>query len=145
MPHGLSGFYDYEEALAAARKANKPLFLDFTGLGCVNCREMEERVWCDSRILESMREDFVLLALFGDSRQKAAEEDWTTNANGKVLKTIGEINSNLVFERYNIAAQPNYLILDGEGNVLASHSYDLEIENFIDFLNRGKEAYSALK
>ena len=106
---------------------------------------MEERVWCDSRILESMREDFVLLALFGDSRQKAAEEDWTTNANGKVLKTIGEINSNLVFERYNIAAQPNYLILDGEGNVLASHSYDLEIENFIDFLNRGKEAYSALK
>ena len=145
MPHGLSGFYDYEEALAAARKAGKPLFLDFTGLGCVNCREMEERVWCDSRILESMREDFVLLALFGDSRQKAAEEDWTTNANGKVLKTIGEINSNLVFERYNIAAQPNYLILDGEGNVLASHSYDLDIENFIDFLNRGKEAYSALK
>ncbi len=145
MPHGLSGFYDYEEALAAARKAGKPLFLDFTGLGCVNCREMEERVWCDSRILESMRKDFVLLALFGDSRQKVAEEDWTTNANGKVLKTIGEINSNLVFERYNIAAQPNYLILDGEGNVLASHSYDLDIENFIDFLNRGKEAYSALK
>ena len=145
MPHGLSGFYDFDEAIAAARKAGKPLFLDFTGLGCVNCREMEERVWCDSRILESMREDFVLLALFGDSRQKAAEEDWTTNANGKVLKTIGEINSNLVFERYNIAAQPNYLILDGEGNVLASHSYDLEIENFIDFLNRGKEAYSALK
>ena len=145
MPHGLSGFYDYEEALAAARKAGKPLFLDFTGLGCVNCREMEERVWCDSRILESMREDFVLLALFGDSRQKAAEEDWVTTTNGKTLKTIGEINSNLVFERYGIAAQPNYLILDGEGNVLASHSYDLDIENFIDFLNRGKEAYSALK
>ena len=145
MPHGLSGFYDFDEAIAAARKAGKPLFLDFTGLGCVNCREMEERVWCDSRILESMREDFVLLALFGDSRQKAAEEDWVTTENGKTLKTIGEINSNLVFERYNIAAQPNYLILDGEGNVLASHSYDLDIENFISFLDKGKEAYSALK
>lgn len=145
MPHGLSGFYDFDEAIEAARKAGKPLFLDFTGLGCVNCREMEERVWCDSRIQDRMREDFVLLALFGDSRQKAAEEDWVTTENGKTLKTIGEINSNLVFERYNIAAQPNYLILDGEGNVLASHSYDLDIENFISFLDKGKEAYSALK
>ncbi len=145
MPHGLSGFYDYEEALAAARKANKPLFLDFTGLGCVNCREMEERVWCDSRILESMREDFVLLALFGDSRAAVAEEDQVTNANGKVLKTIGEINSNLAYERYGIASQPNYLILDGEGNVLASHSYDLNIDNFIAFLEEGKQAYDSLK
>ena len=145
MPHGLSGFYDFDEAIAAARKAGKPLFLDFTGLGCVNCREMEERVWCDSRIQDRMREDFVLLALFGDSRQKAAEEDWVTTENGKTLKTIGEINSNLVFERYGIASQPNYLILDGEGNVLASHSYDLDIENFISFLDKGKEAYSALK
>ena len=145
MPHGLSGFYDYEEALAAARKANKPVFLDFTGLGCVNCREMEERVWCDSRILESMRNDFVLLALFGDSRAAVAEEDQVTNANGKVLKTIGEVNSNLVYERYGIASQPNYLILDGEGNVLASHSYDLNIDNFIAFLEEGKQAYDSLK
>ncbi|MBR4149301.1 MAG: thioredoxin family protein [Rikenellaceae bacterium] len=145
MPHGLSGFYNYEEALAAARKANKPVFLDFTGLGCVNCREMEERVWCDGRILESMRNDFVLLALFGDSRAAAAEEDWVTNANGKVLKTIGEINSYLVYERYGIASQPNYLILDGEGNVLASHSYDLDIENFIAFLEEGKQVYNSLK
>ena len=145
MPHGLSGFYDYEEALAAARKANKPVFLDFTGLGCVNCREMEERVWCDSRILESMREDFVLLALFGDSRAAVAEEDQVTTANGKVLKTIGEINANLAYERYGIASQPNYLILDGEGNVLASHSYDLNIDNFIAFLEEGKQAYDSLK
>lgn len=145
MPHNLSGYYDLDEALAAARKEGKPLFLDFTGLGCVNCREMEERVWCDERILDRMRNDFVLLALFGDSRQKVAEEDQVTTANGKVLKTIGEINSNLVFERYNIAAQPNYLILDGEGNVLASHSYDLDIENFISFLDEGKAAYAALK
>ena len=145
MPHGLSGYYDYEEALAAARKANKPVFLDFTGLGCVNCREMEERVWCDSRILESMRNDFVLLALFGDSRAAIAEEDQVTNANGKVLKTIGEINSYLVYERYGIASQPNYLILDGEGNVLASHSYDLNIDNFIAFLEEGKQVYNSLK
>ena len=145
MPHGLSGFYNYEEALAAARKANKPVFLDFTGLGCVNCREMEERVWCDSRILESMRNDFVLLALFGDSRAAVAEEDQVTNANGKVLKTIGEVNSNLVYERYGIASQPNYLILDGEGNVLASHSYDLNIDNFIAFLEEGKQVYNSLK
>ena len=145
MPHGLSGYYDYEEALAAARKANKPVFLDFTGLGCVNCREMEERVWCDSRILESMRNDFVLLALFGDSRAAIAEEDQVTNANGKVLKTIGEINSYLVYERYGIASQPNYLILDSEGNVLASHSYDLNIDNFIAFLEEGKQVYNSLK
>ncbi|MBQ5609772.1 MAG: thioredoxin family protein [Rikenellaceae bacterium] len=145
MPHGLSGYYDYEEALAAARKANKPVFLDFTGLGCVNCREMEERVWCDSRILESMRNDFVLMALFGDSRAAIAEEDQATNANGKVLKTIGEINSYLVYERYGIASQPNYLILDSEGNVLASHSYDLNIDNFIAFLEEGKQVYNSLK
>ncbi|MBR5135510.1 MAG: thiol:disulfide interchange protein, partial [Rikenellaceae bacterium] len=97
-----------------------------------------------SRILESMRNDFVLLALFGDSRAAAAEEDWVTNANGKVLKAIGEINSYLVYERYGIASQPNYLILDGEGNVLASHSYDLDIDNFIAFLEEGKQVYNSL-
>ena len=92
-----------------------------------------------------MREDFVLLALFGDSRAAVAEEDQVTTANGKVLKTIGEINANLAYERYGIASQPNYLILDGEGNVLASHSYDLNIDNFIAFLEEGKQAYDSLK
>lgn len=143
LPHGLSGYFVYEEAMEAARATGKPVFLDFTGRGCVSCREMEERVWSDERILKRLNEDFVLLALFGDDKTRLPEDQWVTTAKGKTLKTIGAVNSNLAYERYGIVAQPYYIILDGEGRALASHSYDLNIDHFLEFLDRGEAAFAA--
>ena len=129
--------------MEAARATGKPVFLDFTGRGCVSCREMEERVWSDERILKRLNEDFVLLALFGDDKTRLPEDQWVTTAKGKTLKTIGAVNSNLAYERYGIVAQPYYIILDGEGRALASHSYDLNIDHFLEFLDRGEAAFAA--
>lgn len=143
LPHGLNGYFVYEEAMEAARATGKPVFLDFTGRGCVSCREMEERVWSDERILKRLNEDFVLLALFGDDKTRLPEDQWVTTAKGKTLKTIGAVNSNLAYERYGIVAQPYYIILDGEGRALASHSYDLNIDHFLEFLDRGEAAFAA--
>ena len=143
LPHGLSGYFVYEEAMEAARATGKPVFLDFTGRGCVSCREMEERVWSDERILKRLNEDFVLLALFGDDKTRLPEDQWVKTAKGKTLKTIGAVNSNLAYERYGIVAQPYYIILDGEGRALASHSYDLNIDHFLEFLDRGEAAFAA--
>ena len=69
LPHGLNGFFDYDEALAYARKVHKPLFVDYTGHGCVNCREMEARVWADPQVLQLLRNDFVIVALYSDDKR----------------------------------------------------------------------------
>ncbi|MFA5641552.1 MAG: thioredoxin family protein, partial [Bacteroidales bacterium] len=112
LPHGLEGFFTYNEAIEYAKKVGKPLFLDFTGHGCVNCREMEARVWSDPRVLTLLRQEFVILALYADDKKKADESDWVTTESGRVLKTIGKINSDLVMRKYNANAQPYYVILD---------------------------------
>ena len=93
LPHGLEGFFDLDEAKAYADEVGKPLFLDFTGHGCVNCREMEARVWSDPRVLDILRNEYVIVALYADDKLKVAEEDWVTTESGKVLKTLGKINS----------------------------------------------------
>lgn len=143
LPHQLSGYFDYDEALEAARREGKPVFLDFTGRGCVSCREMEERVWSDERVLSRLRNDFVILALYGDDRTQVAEEEWVTTPKGKVLKTIGAINSNLAYERYGVVAQPYYIVIDTDGAALATHSYDLSVDKFLEFLEKGKSGFYA--
>ena len=143
LPHQLNGYFDYDEALEASRRDGKPIFLDFTGRGCVSCREMEERVWSDERVLNRLRNDFVILALYGDDRTQVPESEWVTTAKGKVLKTIGAINSNLAYERYGVVAQPYYIVIDTDGNALSTHSYDLSVEKFIEFLDKGKNRFEA--
>ena len=142
LPHHLEGFFDYEEALAYAREVNKPVFVDFTGHACVNCREMEERVFSDPRILDMFRNDFVMVALYMDDKTEVDESEWVTTESGRVFKTLGKINTHIANERYNINAQPYYLIVDHEGNQLVpNRSYDLDIEAFIQFLENGKKAF----
>ncbi|MEX0882427.1 MAG: cytochrome c biogenesis protein CcdA, partial [Cyclobacteriaceae bacterium] len=80
FPHGIQGYFDYEQALAAAKRQDKPLFIDFTGHGCVNCREMEARVWSDPRVLKRLKEDFVMVALYIDERYTLPESEWYTSA-----------------------------------------------------------------
>jgi thiol:disulfide interchange protein DsbD len=93
LPLGLNGYFDLEEGLAAAKKAGKPVFVDVTGHGCVNCREMESRVWSAPQVLDMLNNDFVIVALYTDDKQKLDKEDWVTDAEtGKVYKDLGRAN-----------------------------------------------------
>jgi len=138
MPHGLSGYFDYEQGLACARAQNKPLFVDFTGHGCVNCREMEANVWSDPRVLERLKNNFVLVALYVDDKTELPEEDWITSAyDGKVKKTIGKKYANFQIERYGVNAQPYYVLLDKNENLLIKpKARDLNPDNFVEFLDQ---------
>jgi thiol:disulfide interchange protein DsbD len=135
LPHGMAGYFDFEQGLAAAREQGKPVFLDFTGHGCVNCREMEARVWVDPRVQQILREEYVVIALYSDDRTQLPEAEWLTTPEGRVLKTIGRKNSYIVGSRYGVSAQPAYLLLDGDGGQLAPvYGYDLDVDKYITFL-----------
>ena len=138
MPLGLTGYFTLDEGLAAAKAQGKPVFVDITGHGCVNCREMEQRVWSDPRVLDILRNEYVLVALYVDDKSKLEESDWLTTPEGKTLKEIGRVNSYIARTRFGVNAQPNYALLDSDGNQLAPvRGYNLSIEGFIDFLNSG--------
>ena len=146
LPHGLDGFFDLAEAEAYAKKVGKPLFVDFTGHGCVNCREMESRVWADPRVLEILRNDYVIVALYADDKLKVDEADWVTTENGKVLKTLGKINSYYALKTYGVNAQPYYVLQGADGKPLIEpRGYNLDVEGFVDFLQRGVKAYGENK
>jgi len=143
LPHELEGFYDYQEALAYAKKVNKPVFIDFTGHGCVNCREMEARVWVDPAVLQRLRNDYVIVALYVDDKTELPEAQWyTSKYDNKVKKTIGAQNGDLQIVKYNNNAQPHYCLVDHEGNLLvAPKNYDLDPAKFAAFLDSGKAAF----
>lgn len=138
MPLGLTGYFTLEEGLAAAKAQGKPVFVDITGHGCVNCREMEQRVWSDPRVLNILRNEYVLVALYVDDKSKLDEADWLTTPEGKTLKEIGRVNSYIARTRFGVNAQPNYALLDADGNQLVPvRGYNLSVEGFIAFLNSG--------
>lgn len=138
MPLGLTGYFTLEEGLTAAKAQGKPVFVDITGHGCVNCREMEQRVWSDPSVLNILRNEYVLVALYVDDKTKLEEKDWLTTPEGKTLKQIGRVNSYIARARFGVNAQPNYALLDADGNQLVPvRGYNLSVEGFIEFLNSG--------
>src|SRR5574344_260076 len=141
MPYGIEAFFDYNEAREYAKRVGKPLFVDFTGHGCVNCREMESRVWSDPRVLKLMKDNYVIVALYADDKKEVAKEDWVTLENGKVLKDLGRINSNLAMTKFNVNAQPYYAILnpETEEHIVPSRGYNLDVESFVKFLENGSK------
>ena len=143
FPHGIQGYFDYDQAIACARQQGKPLFIDFTGHGCVNCREMEARVWSDPKVLQRLKNDFVVVALYVDDKKQLPESDWyVSDYDGKTKKTIGKQNADFQITRYNNNAQPFYVILDQDENLLASPlAYNLDILTFVEFLDGAKEEY----
>ena len=144
LPLGLHGYFDLEEGLEAAKKAGKPLFVDVTGHGCVNCREMESRVWSDPQVFKMLNEDYVIVALYSDDKQKLDKEDWVTDAeNGTVYKDLGRANSYTARTLWNVNAQPNYILLSPEGEMLAPvRGYDLSIDGFVEFLQSGLNEFN---
>ena len=144
LPYGIDGYYHYGQAMEAAIAQDKPLFIDFTGHGCVNCREMEQRVWSDPEVQRQLREEFVVVSLYGDDKKNVPEEDWVTLPNGKVLKGLGRINSHFLAEKYGVNAQPAYIIVNHEGTPLMPvRGYDLDVQGYIKFLNDGIAAFKA--
>ena len=146
LPHGLEGFFDLKEAEAYAAKVGKPLFIDFTGHGCVNCREMEARVWSDPQVLDILRNDYVIVALYSDDKKVLPESEWVTTDAGKVLKGLGKINSYYALKTYGVNAQPYYVLQGADGRPLvAPRGYDLSVEGFVEFLQSGLAAYKQQK
>ncbi len=136
LPHGLTGYSNLEDGIAAAKEQGKKVFVDITGHGCVNCREMEARVWSDPRVLQRLRDNYVIVSLYVDDKTKLPESQWVTTDTGKVLKDVGRVNSYLVLERFGVNAQPNYFLLDGEGAILAGpRGYNLDTDAFVKFLD----------
>lgn len=139
LPHGLQGYFDYEEGLACAKALNKPIFMDFTGHGCVNCREMEANVWSDPRVLRILNEEYLIVALYVDDKTALKEEDWVVSTyDGKLKKTIGKKYADFQISKFNVNAQPFYVLLGHDNDVLVQpRAYSLNIEEFISFLELG--------
>jgi thiol:disulfide interchange protein len=146
LPHALQGYFDYEQALACAREQNKPLFIDFTGHGCTNCREMEAVVWSDPAVLERLKNDFVVVALYVDDKTQLPESEWfTSKYDGKVKKTIGKQNADLQITNLDNNAQPFYVLLGTDERVLAwPYGYNRSVEDFVKFLESGKKKFKEL-
>jgi len=146
LPHGLQGYFDYDQALACARKQNKPLFIDFTGHGCTNCREMEAVVWSDPQVLERLQRDFVVVALYVDDKTELPQAKWyTSQYDNKVKKTLGKQNADIQITHLENNAQPFYVLVGKDEKVLAwPYGYNKSIEGFVQFLDRGKNKYKDL-
>jgi thiol:disulfide interchange protein DsbD len=131
LPHQLEGHFDFEEAVADAKKQNKPIFVDVTGHACNNCREMETMVWSHSSVLPMLQKDFVICALYVDDNTKVEGG-----------KRLGSINSKFAQDRWGVNAQPGYILLspDGETVLAGPRGYDTNIEAFVEFLNTAKNA-----
>lgn len=143
LPHGLQGYFDYEQALNCARNQHKPLFVSFTGHGCVNCREMEARVWSDNRVLKTLTDNYIIVELYVDDKTELDEQDWKkSDYDGKMKTTIGKVNSDIQVSKFNINAQPYYCLLDADENLLVEpRGYNLNVDAFIEYLNSGITAY----
>ncbi|PTX14625.1 thiol:disulfide interchange protein DsbD [Pontibacter mucosus] len=144
LPHGLQGYFDLEQAKKCAAEQGKPIFIDFTGHGCVNCREMEQNVWSDPAVLKRLRENYVIAALYVDDRTELPEsEQYVSPYDGKLKKTIGRKYADYQITKFNVNAQPYYVLMDENENVLVKPTaYDLNVNNFVKFLDAGVEAYN---
>lgn len=140
LPLGLTGYHSMEEGYAAAKASGKPVFLDISGLACVNCREMEQRVWSEPKVLSMLKNDFVIVVLYTDDKTKLPESEWVTTSSGKILKDRGRVNAWFVRENFGVSAQPNYVLLSPDGKQLAPiRGYNTDIDGFVEFLNSGLE------
>ena len=137
-------FTDYEAGMAAAKAEGKPVLIDFTGFGCVNCRKMEAAVWTDPRVADKLNNDYVLISLYVDDKTPLKEPFEVTDEQGgtKTLRTVGAKWSYLQSHKFGANAQPFYVILDNDGKPLCgSRAYNEDIEEYIEFLSQGIQKY----
>lgn len=137
-------YTSYEEGMAAARAQGKPVMIDFTGFGCVNCRKMEAAVWTDPRVADRLTDDYMLISLFVDDKTPLPEPLEVTEADGstRTLRTVGAKWSYLQSRKFGANAQPFYVLLDNDGRPLGpSYAYDEDVDRYLDFLDAGLSKY----
>ena len=147
LPHGLEGYFDYDQAVKCSKEQNKPIFIDFTGHGCVNCREMEANVWSDPAVLKRLRDDYIVLAMYVDDKTKLPENEWITSSyDNKVKKTIGKKSADFQISKFGVNAQPFYVLMNADGEVLTNpRAYNLDVDAFVKFLDEGKKNFKLNK
>ncbi len=144
LPHGLKGFFDYEEGIGYAKEVNKPVLLDFTGHGCVNCRDIEARVWPDERVRNILNNEYVLISLYVDDKTVLSEENWYVSTyDGRIKKSIGRQNADFQISRFENNAQPYYVVLNpfSERIISPPWGYELNTEKYIENLKMGLRSY----
>lgn len=143
-PQGINIFHDYDDALAYAKKVGKPLFLDFTGKACVNCRQMEINVWSDPEVNSLLKNDYVVAALYVDYRKKLPEEEqFISETSGKTIRTEGQKWSDFQITRYKTNSQPYYVLIDhNEENLAKPKAFDLDIKAYAAWLKEGVAAFN---
>jgi thiol:disulfide interchange protein DsbD len=139
FPHGIFGYFDLDQALRVAKKVNRPVFIDFTGHGCVNCRNVETAVWVDRRVREKFATEFVVVAQYVDDKVvKLHPEDQILDNDGDPITMLGKKAMFYEQNRYKENSQPCYFIVDHDGAVLAGPTYyELNVENYLKFLDEG--------
>jgi thiol:disulfide interchange protein DsbD len=146
LPHDLSGYFDYSEAVECAREKNMPVLLDFVGHTCANCKKMYENVWSDPEVLELLRDKFIIAALYTDDKTKLPEDEWyTSDIDNKVKNTIGRQNVDFQIRKFNSNALPLYAIVNAQGEILTDdpyYVYDPDIQTFIAFLEEGLHRFN---
>ena len=143
LPFGLKGYFDYDQALRVAKAADKPLFIDFTGHGCTNCRNVENAVWIDPRVQERFKNELILSALYVDDKIVVLdEEDQILDKDNEHITKLGKKNYFISNTKYSVNSQPTYLIVDHDGSVLAGPiAYELNVDNYLKFLDEGIAAF----
>ena len=142
-PKGFNPFFDYDEGVAFAKKVRKPVMIDFTGHACVNCRKMEENVWPDKQVYQTITQDYVLIQLYVDDKTDLAPGEQITTPEGKHLKTIANKWSDLQITKFNANSQPFYILLnpDTEEPLVAPEGADYNPQGFLKYLDSGLAAY----
>ena len=147
--YGMVIYYDYDEALVAAKKLHKPLMLDFTGINCVNCRKMEGQVWSDPEVMKRLKENFVIVSLYVDVNNIDLPENETyySKALNKKVETLGDKNADMQVTRYESNSQPFYLFIDNNEKKLAEegYGYNPDIKKFIAHLDKVKANFDVMK
>jgi thiol:disulfide interchange protein DsbD len=137
LPHGLQGYFDYNQGMACAKEQNKPVFLVFKGHACANCKKMENGVWTDTEVMKMLNEDYLIIALYTDDRSTMAESDWVTSAlDGKIIKTMGKANLDFQIAKYNTNTIPYHVVIRPDGT---QHELAVTFDNteFREFLKLG--------
>jgi thiol:disulfide interchange protein DsbD len=144
MPLGLKGYFEYKQGLACAKEQGKPVFLDFKGHACANCKRMEAKVWSDPEVFRRLRDNFVIVSLYADDRTLLPQSEWITSPiDGKIKKTIGKINEDLEISKFKTNALPLYAIADHNGNPLnRPMPTNLNIEEYKKWLDEGIELFN---
>ena len=139
LPLGLTGYFDLQQALKCAKEQNKPVFVDFTGHNCGNCRLMEASVWSDPQVLRRLQNDFIVVALYVDDKTELPAADWYTSTRDKrVKKSLGEQNLDYSIREFGVNAQPYYVLLAPDGTRLNTPvAYEPDVTRFVGFLDEG--------